>query len=234
MSCGQSVSVVDDLGVGLEAHVHEPVDRQHQEHEIERHHHGAAAQCVRSPGDGRRLRRGATAARGPTDRRTAVSLIRRRSRVGVDVGHDRVEHPADREDDEVVDERHGGRLAEVELAERELDEVDRQEGGRVAGPAAGEHERLGVDHERIHEAQQHRDQQHAPHLRQLDGAEHRPARGAVDARRLVVGVGDRLQAGIAEQRDEARPVPDVHDDDGDPGGERVAVVVVVDPEPVDA
>ena len=38
--------------------------------------------------------------------------------------------------------------------------------------------------------------QHAAHLRQLDVAEHRPARGAVDLRRLVVGVGDRPQAGV--------------------------------------
>ena len=29
----------------------------------------------------------------------------------------------------------------------DLDEVDRQEGRRVAGPAAGEHQQLGVDHE---------------------------------------------------------------------------------------
>ena len=179
-----------DLRVGLEAHVHEPVDRQHQEHEVERHHDGAAADP-----------RAVAAARLTAPRRGGfrgfddggVAHASTLSRVGVDVGHDRVEHPAHRQDDQVVDERHGGRLAEIELAERELDEIDRQEGRRVAGPAAGEHERLGVDHERIHEAQQHRDEQHAAHLRQLDGAEHRPARGAVDARRLIIGVRDRLR-----------------------------------------
>jgi hypothetical protein len=34
----------------------------------------------------------------------------------------------------------------------------------------------------------------------LDGAEHRPPGRAVDARGLIIGVGDRLQAGIAQQR----------------------------------
>jgi hypothetical protein len=33
-------------------------------------------------------------------------------------------------------------------------------------------------------------------------AEHRPPGRAVDARGLIIGVGDRLQAGIAQQRDE--------------------------------
>ena len=103
----------------------------------------------------------------------------------------------------------------------------------LPGPAAGQHERLGVDHEAVHEAQQHGDQQHAAQLGQLDVAEHRPGAGAVDARRLVVGVGDGAQAGVAEQRDQRRPVPDIHDQYGDPGVEGVRGVVVVDTEVVD-
>ena len=88
----------------------------------------------------------------------------------------------------------GRRRAQVELPQRHLDQVDRQEGGRVAGPAAGDHERLGIDHEAVHEAQQDRDHQHALHLRQLDVAEHLPAAGLVDLGGLVIGVGDGLQA----------------------------------------
>ena len=73
----------------------------------------------------------------------------------------------------------------------------------LPGPPPVTHEGFGVDHEAVHEAQQHGDQQDAPHLGQLDGAEHGPARRAVDARRLVIGVGDRFEAGIAQQRHEA-------------------------------
>ena len=36
--------------------------------------------------------------------------------------------------------------------------------GRVAGATAGYHERLGVNHETVHEAQQDRDHQHAHHF----------------------------------------------------------------------
>src|SRR5438270_2647350 len=102
--------------------------------------------------------------------------------------HPVVEDEAQQQDDEEVDEREGRRRAEVELADRLLREVLRQEGRRVAGPAAGQHERLGVDHEAVHEAQQHRDHQHAAHLRQLDVAEHRELAGPVDAGGLVVRV----------------------------------------------
>ena len=70
------------------------------------------------------------------------------------------------------------------------------------------------------------------HLRQLYRLEYRPARGAVDLRRLVIGVGDRLQAGVAQQRDEAGPVPDVHHDDGGPGVELVGDVIVVEAQAV--
>ena len=155
-----------------------------------------------------------------------------RAALGAGIGHDGVEHPAHDQDDQVVDQRQRRRLAEVELPERDLDELDRDERRRIARAAAGHHERLGVDHEAVHEAQQHRDQQHAVHLRQLDRGEHRPARGAVDLRRLIIGVGDRFQPGIAQQRDQAGPVPDVHHDDGGPGVELVGDVVVVDADAV--
>src|SRR5207253_7346840 len=39
---------------------------------------------------------------------------------------------------------------------------------------------------------------------------------------------DLLQAGIAEQRNEAGPVPDVHHDHGEPGIEIVGDVIVVE------
>ena len=100
----------------------------------------------------------------------------------------------------------------------------------VALPAAaGEHEGLGIDHEAVHEAQQHRDHQDAAHLGQLDVPEHRQARGAVDAGGLVVGIGNRAQPRIAQQRDQRRPVPHVHDQHRDPGVHVAAGVVVVHP-----
>ena len=152
--------------------------------------------------------------------------------LGAGIGHHGVEDPAHDQDDQVVDQRQRGGLAEVELAERDLDQFDRNEGRRIAGAAAGHHERLGVDHEAVHEAQQHRDQQHAMHLRQLDRGEHRPARRAVDLGRLIIRVGNRLQPGVAQQRDQAGPVPDVHHDDGGPGVELVRDVIVVDADAV--
>ena len=60
--------------------------------------------------------------------------------------HDRVEHPTHNDDDQVVDERQRGSLAEVELTERDLHQFDRNECCRVARPAAGNDKRLGVDH----------------------------------------------------------------------------------------
>src|SRR5437868_6053134 len=72
-----------------------------------------------------------------------------------DTLHPVVEDEAQQQDDEEVDERERSRRTQVELADRLLREVLRQEGRRVAGPAAGEDERLGVDHEAVHEAQQH-------------------------------------------------------------------------------
>ena len=51
--------------------------------------------------------------------------------------------------------------------------------------------------------------------------------------RLVVGGRDRAQAGVAEQRHQRRPVPDVHDHDGEPGVPGVGGVVVVEAEAVD-
>ena len=43
--------------------------------------------------------------------------------------HQGVEQPAQQQDDQEIDERHRRRRAEIELAERRLDQVDRQEGG---------------------------------------------------------------------------------------------------------
>ena len=82
----------------------------------------------------------------------------------------------------------------------------------LPGPPPVSNERLaGVDHEAVHEAQQHGDHQHAAQFGQLDIAEHREGRRAVDARGLVIGVRNRAQAGVAQQRHQRGPVPYVHD-----------------------
>ena len=48
----------------------------------------------------------------------------------------------------------------------------------------------------------------------------------VDARGLVVGIGDGAQAGVGEQRHQRRPVPDVHHQHGEPGVARAAGVSI--------
>ena len=117
-----------DFGVGFEAHIDQPVDRQHQEQEVKHHPDGTAA----DPGareravDFRRLSRGAACS--VQDGAIAHASIL----LAVGVGHDRVEDPANREDDQVIDDGHGGGFAEVELAERKLDQIDGHEGRRIA------------------------------------------------------------------------------------------------------
>src|SRR6185369_3374185 len=118
-------------------------------------------------------------------RKTTRFLKRRSSMAGLLVGgadtlHPVVEDEAEQQDDQEVDQRERRRRAEVELADRLLRQVLAEEGRRVAGAATGEDERLGVDHEAVHEAQQHGDHQHAAQLGQLDVAEHRELGGAVD------------------------------------------------------
>ena len=54
---------------------------------------------------------------------------------------------------------------------------------------------------------------------------------AVDAGGLIVCVGDGAQAGVAEQDHERGPVPDVDDDDRNPGGNRFLGHVVVQARP---
>ena len=53
-----------------------------------------------------------------------------------------------------------------------------------------------------------------------------PAGRAVDTGGLVVGVGDRNEACVSQQGDEAGPVPDIHDDQREPGVQRIAFVIV--------
>ena len=146
--------------------------------------------------------------------------------------HQRVEDVAAGQDDQVVHDRHRSRAAEVDLADGDLHQVNRQEGGGAAGTAARHHGGLGVDHEGLHETQQHGDHQHLLQLRQLDVAEHRPAPGAVDPRRLVVGIGDRAQPCIAQQDDQRRPVPNVDHHDRQPCRGRILGDVVVQAERV--
>ncbi len=54
---------------------------------------------------------------------------------------------------------------EIELPHRLLRNVLREECRRSARPAAGQHERFGVDHEAIHEPQQHGNHEHGPQRR---------------------------------------------------------------------
>ena len=117
-----------DVVIGPQAHVDEPIDRQHQEHEIDaRTTFGSDARSHQTS-----LRRSSW-----------VMMVKKIQQT--------------RQRDEVVDERHRRGVAEVDLAERDLDEIDREERRGAAGAAAGHDERLGVDHEGLHEAQQHRD-----------------------------------------------------------------------------
>src|SRR4051794_26296792 len=58
--------------------------------------------------------------------------------------HPVVEHEAEQQDDQEVDQRERGRRPEIELADRFLRQILAQEGGRVAGTASRQHERLGV------------------------------------------------------------------------------------------
>src|SRR5258707_1373317 len=96
---------------------------------------------------------------------TSVRVQRRSSRIAVSrrspaapahATHPVIENEAQQQDDQEVDEREGGRRAEVELSDRLLRQVLAQESRRIAGTAAGQHERFGVDHEAVHETQQHR------------------------------------------------------------------------------
>ena len=107
-------------------------------------------------------------------------------------------------------------------------QVLRQEGGGVARPAACQHEGLGVDHETVHETQQHRNHQYPAELGQLDVAEHGELAGPVDASRLVIGIGDAAQARKTQQRHQRCPVPHIHHQHRDPGMGGVAGVAVVE------
>ncbi|EGE59206.1 hypothetical protein RHECNPAF_2330015 [Rhizobium etli CNPAF512] len=147
--------------------------------------------------------------------------------------HDGVEHPRKQQDDEEIDQRHGSGRTEVKLSERGFDQIDRQESGRVARTAAGNDKRLGIDHETIHETQQHGDQKNALHLWQLDIAEYGPTRRTVDLGCLIEGIWNGNEAGIAEQDDQARPMPDIHDDDRHPGIDRILHIVVIDADGID-
>src|SRR3990167_8850492 len=66
--------------------------------------------------------------------------------------HPVVEDEAHQQDDQEVDQREGRGRPQVELAHRLLGEELAEEGGGVARPAARQYERLGVDHEAVHEA----------------------------------------------------------------------------------
>ncbi len=69
---------------------------------------------------------------------------------------------------------------------------------------------------------------HAAHLGQLDVAEHRKLARAVDARCLVVRVGDGAQPGKRQQRHQRCPVPHIHQQHREPGLRGIAGVAVLD------
>ena len=114
-------------------------------------------------------------------------------------------------DDEEIDKRHSRSRAQIKLTHRHLHQIDREKGRAITRPSSCHHKRLGVDHERIHEAQQNSDQQYALYLGQLYKAKYRPTCGAIDTRCLVVNFGDRYEPWIAEQHDQWGPVPDIHE-----------------------
>ena len=101
------------------------------------------------------------------------------------------EQPRQQQDDEEVDERHGGGGPQVELPHRLLRQVLRQEGGGCARASAGEYKRFGVDHETVHEAQQHGDHQHLHHRRRIAPAD--PTRLTVLQPHPVPAVAARRQ-----------------------------------------
>src|SRR5690348_8904906 len=90
--------------------------------------------------------------------------------------HDHAEYVTEEHDEEEIDQRERGRGSEIELAHGQAGQELAEERGAVARAAAGEHERLRVDHEAVHEPEQHRDGEHARELRELDIAEYRPRR----------------------------------------------------------
>src|SRR5579863_8781015 len=88
-----------------------------------------------------------SAAKAPQGKWPVESLERRRGASGVspaiELGHDRVENPTKRNRDEVVNKRHRGGRAEIDLSECNLDQIDGQERRGATRPAAGDDERLG-------------------------------------------------------------------------------------------
>ncbi|MNZ84933.1 hypothetical protein D3C78_1037060 [compost metagenome] len=144
------------------------------------------------------------------------------------MGHGCVEQPRHQQDDQEVHQRERRRRAQVELPYRHLGQGLAEEGGGVARPTARQYKGLGIDHEAVHKAQHHRDQKYVLHLRQLDVAEHRPGRRAIDARSLVVGIRDRSEPRVTQQRHQRGPMPDIHHQHRDPGIHGIGRIVVVD------
>ena len=93
-------------------------------------------------------------------------------------------------------------------------EADRDDLGRVRRPSVGG---VGDDVEvadRVHRADQQRDDHHAGDHRQHDVAQPLEVARAVHRRRLQHRLGHRCQAGEHDQRDQRRPLPHVHQRDG--------------------
>ena len=93
--------------------------------------------------------------------------------------------------------------------------------GRVpavhAALATGEDLRQVVHAQGVECAEDDRDRERRFHEWQRDPGEALPCRGSVDLGRLVQVGPDALQAGEDQQRDERRGLPDVSDDDREPG-----------------
>eukprot|EP00581_Thalassiosira_minuscula_P036642 CAMPEP_0184468032 /NCGR_PEP_ID=MMETSP0740-20130409/76218_1 /TAXON_ID=385413 /ORGANISM="Thalassiosira miniscula, Strain CCMP1093" /LENGTH=144 /DNA_ID=CAMNT_0026843529 /DNA_START=184 /DNA_END=615 /DNA_ORIENTATION=- len=122
---------VEDLCVGLEAHVQQPVDRQQQEQQIERHDNRIALDL----GQGKPL--------FFVQDQTSVAIP------FIKVRHHGVEHIGDQQDHQIIHDRERRRRTKVKLSEGHLDQIDRQEGGRVTRPPARHDERFGVNHEAV-------------------------------------------------------------------------------------
>ena len=128
-----------------------------------------------------------------------------------------IEQPAHDDGEVERQQRHRGAVAVVGLGEDDAPDVEADIAGRGAGAAAGQHPDLVDDAQRIHQPDEDRGQDRRPQQRQRDVPEDLEAVGAVDLRLLERLLGQRGQGGQQRERDQRRPVPDIHDHGGGEG-----------------
>ena len=100
--------------------------------------------------------------------------------------HPVVEDEAQQQDDEEINQRERCSRPQVNWPTALVVRYWLRKVVALPGPPPVSTKGSVVDHEAVHEAQQHGNHQHAAHLGQLDVAEHRELAGTVDARSLVV------------------------------------------------